>query len=108
MHEQPDGKRVEEHPRGAELDLQMADDREWFERHSERRYRLRFAAPAEVFELEHLGDETITPGTVAVVVAVKRLGPGMRARRICQMLALWAHPDQATDDQARRMFEGCQ
>jgi hypothetical protein len=92
------------HPRGDELDRLMDEDRLWFEAHPDRNYRARFAVPVELFDLDRF-DGGLSAKTVAVVTAVKRLGPGLRARNICQYSQLFRHPDSWSDHDIAPIFE---
>ena len=95
-------KKPLKHPRGEELDRLMDDDRAWFERHSNRNYRVRFAAAIERFDMKWLG-EPVAPETIVLTI-VRGIEPGVRMRLFLLFSEVWADPADIGEDQARTMF----
>jgi len=93
----------EAHPRGKEIDHVMDLDREWFRKHPERQWHIRYAHPVERFELSHFGDVTVPYDKVAVVV-VRRLGEGLRARSIMTMRGQGPYDLNLTDAEIEELF----
>lgn len=79
------------------------EDKAWFKKHPDRSYRLRYASESEIWMVTQT--DPLPEKTACVIAAVYQAMPGLRMRQFYYFKELFRKPDEASDEEAKKLFE---